>query len=152
MQRSFLPLVLHDPGPNDLDLVHRLVLRICFDKAHALDHPHPGLDSAEDGVLPVQPRCRRKGDEELAPVGIRPAICHAQNPSPSMFQLSVDLVLKLLAVDGASPPAGAGGIAGLDHEVGNDAMDNDIVVVASLGKGRKVLACLGIGRSAVFNC
>lgn len=69
-----------------------------------------------------------------------------------MLQLSVDLVLKLLAVDRTPASAGAGRIASLDHEVRNYAVDDDIVVVASLGKRRKVLACLGIAVLAVFNC
>lgn len=37
---------------------------------------------------------------------------------------------------------GASRIAGLNHEVGDYAVDDDIVVVAPLGQGCEVLACL----------
>jgi hypothetical protein len=60
----------------------------------------------------------------------------------------VDFVLEFLAVDRASSTAGAGGIAGLDHEVRDNAVEDDVVVVASLREGREVLACLGSQISA----
>lgn len=60
-----------------------------------------------------------------------------------MLQLGGDLVLELLAVDGGAAAAGAGGVAGLDHEVGDDAVDEEVVIVAALGEGGEVLARLG---------
>ena len=60
-----------------------------------------------------------------------------------MFQCGFDFVFKFLAVDRAAAPASSGRVAGLDHEVGDDAMKDDIIVVASLGQGREVLAGLG---------
>ena len=52
------------------------------------------------------------------------------------------LVLELLSVDGTTTSAGAGGIAGLDHEVGDDAMEYYVVIVAALGETCEVLARL----------
>lgn len=54
-----------------------------------------------------------------------------------------DLVLELFAVDGAAAAAGAGGVAALDHEVGDDAVEDGVVEVAAAGERRKVFASLG---------
>lgn len=59
------------------------------------------------------------------------------------LQLGVNLVLELVAVDAAAAAAGAGRVAALDHEVLDDAVEDGAVVVAALGKLRKVLARLG---------
>lgn len=93
-------------------------------------------------MVPVQPGCRRESDEELTAVGVRSTVRHAQNSSAGVFKLSANLILKFLAVDGAASSTGASGIASLDHEVRNDAMEDDIVVVATFSEGCKVLACL----------
>lgn len=134
--------LLHDSGPDNLDFVHRFVLCVCLDQPHSLNHPHPTLDPAEDRVFSVKPRCWRQGDEELATIGIRTAIRHAQNARAGMFQVVANLVFKLLAVDRAAAAAGAGRVAGLDHEIRDDAVEYDIVVVSSLRESRKVLAGL----------
>lgn len=59
-----------------------------------------------------------------------------------MLKARVDLVFELVAVDGATAAAGAGGVAGLEHEVGDDAVEEDVVVVAALCEGGEVFACL----------
>lgn len=91
-------------------------------------------------MFPVQPRRRRQRNKELTPIRIRPAVRHAQDASAGVLERGVDLVLELLAVDGAAAAAGAGGVAGLEHEVGNDAVEEERVVVAAFGEGLEVLA------------
>ena len=59
-----------------------------------------------------------------------------------MLQSWVDLVFEFFSEDGAAAAAGAGGIAGLEHEVGDYAVEDDFVVIASLGEGGEVLAGL----------
>ena len=54
----------------------------------------------------------------------------------------MDLVGEFLAEDGAAAAAGASGVAGLYHEVGDDAVDEDVVVVASGGESGEILAGL----------
>ena len=93
-------------------------------------------------MFPIQPRRGCQRDEELTAVRIGPRIRHAQHARTGMFEIRVDLVGEFLAEDGAAAAAGAGGVAGLDHEVRDDAVDEDIVVVASGGEGGKVLAGL----------
>lgn len=75
-------------------------------------------------MLPIQPGRRRKRYEELTPIRIRPAIRHAQYPRTRMFEARMDLVLELLAKDGAATAAGAGGVAGLEHEVWDYAVED----------------------------
>lgn len=95
-------------------------------------------------MLPVQPRCRSQGDEKLAAIGVGSAIRHAQDPCARMFQCRADFILELFAVDRAAPSACAGGVAALDHEIGDDAVEDHVVVVAALCEGCKVLAGLYI--------
>ena len=54
----------------------------------------------------------------------------------------MNLVFKLVAVDGASAAASACWVARLDHEVWDDPMHEHVVVVAAFGESAKVLACL----------
>lgn len=93
-------------------------------------------------MFPIQPRRRRQGNEELTAVGVGPGICHAQHARTRMFEVGMDLVSEFLAEDGAATATGTGGIAGLDHEIRDDAMDEDVVVVAPGGEGGEILAGL----------
>ena len=61
-----------------------------------------------------------------------------------MLQSGVNLILEFLAVNRASSSAGAGRIAGLDHEVGYNAVEDDVVVVASLRERGKIVTSLRI--------
>ena len=83
-------------------------------------------------MLSVQPGGRGQGNEELASIRIGTAVCHTQDARPCMFQAGVDLVCELFAVDGATTSTGSGRIACLKHEVGDDAVKDDVVVVAFL--------------------
>ena len=138
---SFFPL-FYNTGTNDLDLIKWPVFAICLHKPHALDHPHPALHAPENCVLSVQPRRRSEGDEELTTVGVRPTVGHAQDPSPCMLKVLLYFILEFLAVDGTASPASAGRIARLYHEVGDNAVENDVVIVAPLRKGCEIFACL----------
>lgn len=58
-----------------------------------------------------------------------------------MLEGGGDLVFELGAVDRLTSTTGAGGITGLDHEAGNNAVEDYFVVVSALGEGCEVLAC-----------
>src|SRR5438094_146998 len=119
----------------DLDLLDhhvraRTVLRTRRSLGDGLDHVHPLRDLPEDGVLPVQPRRGRHRDEELRPIGVRPRVGHGQQAGAvERWAARRTLVLELVA--GASP-ARALRIAALDHEVGDDPVE-DRAVVQRLG-------------------
>lgn len=59
-----------------------------------------------------------------------------------MLQSRMYLVLKFLSIDRAAASSSAGRVAGLKHEIRDYAMEDDFVVVAPLGEGRKVLTSL----------
>ena len=60
-----------------------------------------------------------------------------------MLQRCMDLVLEFVAVDGASASSCLGRVAALNHEVWDDSVKDDIVVVTPLNQGTKVSAGLG---------
>jgi len=60
-----------------------------------------------------------------------------------VLQRGRDLVLELGAVDGGSATAGASGVTALDHEVGDDAVEDEVVEVVALREGGEVLAGFG---------
>ena len=60
---------MHRHDGDDLDVHQRLVVLVALDLRDALDDVDPRLDAAEDGVLVVEPRGGRGGDEELRAVG-----------------------------------------------------------------------------------
>lgn len=132
----------NDPSFYNLDLIHRPILRTCLDKSHPLHNPQPTLHPPEDRMLPIQPRRRRQSNEELTPIGILPTICHTQNPRPRMLQSRIYLILELFTINGSAATPGTGGVAGLQHEVRDDAVEDYVVVVAALGEGGEVIAGL----------
>ena len=93
-------------------------------------------------MLPIQPRRWRQRNKELTPVRILPAVGHTQNSRPGVFQAGIYLIFELFAIDGSATAAGTSRIAGLQHEVWDDAVEDDVVVVAALGEGGEVVAGL----------
>jgi hypothetical protein len=80
-------------------------------------------------VLVVEPRRRRERDEELAAVSVRPAVGHGENPGLVVPQLRAELV-------GEGETGAAGSLAqripALNHEIGDDAVENGAVIVRLL--------------------
>ena len=60
-----------------------------------------------------------------------------------MFQTRVDFVFKLLAVDGRPAATGSRGVAALDHEIFDDAVEDGGVEVPPVGEGGEVFAGFG---------
>ena len=94
-------------------------------------------------MFPIQPRRGRQRDEKLTSIGVLPTVGHAQDPRACVFQRSVDLVFEFVPVDTRAAAPCACGVTSLDHEVGDDSVEDDAVVVVSLRQGREVLACFG---------
>lgn len=80
--------------------------------------------------------------QELAPIGIGPTIRHAQDACSCVFQAWMYLVLEFLAIYGRPAAASSGWIAGLEHEVRDNAVKYDIVVIIALSESEEVLAGL----------
>jgi hypothetical protein len=81
---------------------------------------HPISHMTENGVFAVKVGCGHVGDEELASIGPWTSIGHGENAGTIVFEPSVDFVFKAVA---GSAAASAGGIAALDHELLDDAME-----------------------------
>lgn len=82
--------------------------------------------------------CER--DEELAAVRILASIGHGQRSFAFVLERWNDLILELAAVDRFSTAAGTGGVAALNHEAFDDAVEDYAIVFSGLRKGCKVLA------------
>ena len=121
------------------DLLVRTVVGVGVDAADLADDVHPVGDLAEDGVAVVEVGLGVERDEELRAVRVRPGVRHAQDPFVVVAQLVVELVVELVA---GPAPAGAGRVAGLDHEVLDDSVEEHVVVQ---GLALDLLARLGVG-------
>ena len=111
----------------------------------AVHHVHAVHDAAEGGVLPIQMGGVLVHDEELA-AGRVHGLCagHAEDAA-GVAKVVADAVggeLTLDAVAGAAH-AGAVGAAALDHEAGDDAVEDQTVVEAGVGQGDEVIHALG---------
>src|SRR5579875_963289 len=100
-------------------------------------------DLAEQGVLGGEAHAvGATDDEELAPVGVGPGIGHGQRPhlvAPRGRQLVGE------AVTGAAP-ARAFGVTPLDHEAGDDPVEDDAVEVVVAGQEHEVVDRPGGGQ------
>ena len=85
---------------------------------------------SEYGVAVIQPGGGLDRDEELAPVGIRAGVRHGEPAGLVVLERGVKLVLELVS---RAAPAGAGGIAALDHEIGDNPVEDKAVVKGPLG-------------------
>lgn len=134
---------LKDSGAVDLDRLDGLVTTTSPDSAELVNNILALHNLTEDGVLSVEVRGRAKGDEELAAVGARAGVGHAEGALAVVLQRRHELVLELAAPDGGTATASTGGVTALDHEALDDAVKYDVVVFASRGQGGEVLASLG---------
>lgn len=73
-------------------------------------------------------------DEELGGIGIFPLIRHRYGPSHVVGRGAVELVGEVFVPDTLPAFARAGGVAALDHEVANVAVEDDAVVVPLFGE------------------
>lgn len=75
-----------------------------------------------------------RGNEELRAVGVLSGVRHRQNTRSGVLQLEV-LVGELLAVDGlAAGSVAVGEVSSLNHEVGNNAVEDGALVVEGLSR------------------
>lgn len=129
---SFFTFLYH-PRLQDLDFLYWAVLGCSLYQTHPLNYPQPIFDSPKNCMLPIQPRCWGQGDEELTTVRVGATVRHAQYTSTCMLERWINLVFKLLPIYRSATAASACRIARLQHEVGDDSVEDDIVVVAALG-------------------
>mmetsp|Transcript_2280 Transcript_2280/g.5694 ORF Transcript_2280/g.5694 Transcript_2280/m.5694 type:complete len:252 (+) Transcript_2280:25-780(+) len=104
-----------------------------------LDDFHALHDLAENDVLAIQMRGGHGAEEELRPVGVRPAIRHGEDAGGRVLVLE-SLIPELVAVDGLAARAVAlGEVTALAHEAGDHAVELAALVVQGLARSALAL-------------
>ena len=158
--RVGLAVGVHGDGGNLL-LHLGTVVAVGLDGGDGVHHVHAGGHLAEGGVLTVQVLGVGVHDEELAARGVGGGgTRHAEN-APFVLQVVFDAVEEELALDAVAGAAhtGAFGTAALDHEAGNDSVEDQTVikmVIAQIDEvanalGRLVGVQLALDDAAVFH-
>src|SRR5439155_16197244 len=80
---------------------------------------------AKNSVLIVEPRCRCNSDKKLATVAIGSGIGHGKFAGLGVFQRRMKFVGEFVA---RSAHAGALWAAALNHEIGNDAVEDESII------------------------
>lgn len=135
MTRRQLTLELDDIDGVDDNILEGTVTHVRCNTVE-LVHDFAGSwvsDLTEDGVLALQPGGGNGGDEELRTVGaaahLDASVCHGELVRLVEVQVWVDFVVELVA---RSADALAQGIAALNHEVSDDAVEDGAVVQRGL--------------------
>lgn len=106
---------------------------------HEVEHLESMDDLGEHGVVAVEVRLLGVGDEELAPVGVGPAVRHRHHPAGVVLERLPELVGELLPPDRGAPLPRARRVAALDHEPLDVAVEDGAVVVAARAQRQEVL-------------
>jgi len=133
-----------DRDGGDLLLCLRAVAAVGLDRGDLIDHIHALRHLAEGGVLAVEELAVLMHDEELAAGGVGGLRSgHGQNAAlvREVVLHAVELEFALDAVAGTAH-AGAVGAAALDHEAGDDPVEDEAVVKALVRKGDEVAHAL----------
>ncbi len=102
-----------------------------FDGVALLDRIHDVLpfgDFAEDGMFSVEPVGWDVGDEELAAVRSWTGVGHGEDAGFAVFEAGMKFVAEAVA---GSAHAASCRVAALDHEVFDDSVELDAVVVTA---------------------
>ena len=136
----------------DLLILQRTILCIGLGACDGIDNLKAGSDLAECSVLAIQMGCIFMHHKELAACGVGGlAPSHGQNAT-LMLQIvlhTVEEELTLDAVAGATH-AGAFGAAALDHEAGDDTVEDQAVIKIMIAQLNEVLPALGCDRGIQF--
>lgn len=92
-------------------------------------------DLAKYRVAVVEERSGCGGDKELGSVGSWAGVCHGEDAGAAVAKIGVEFVSEFVA---GATSAGLGGVAALEHEVLDYAVEGDAVVVAALGEVEEI--------------
>src|SRR5277367_1423335 len=91
---------------------------------------------SEDGMLAVEPIGYDMRDEELRAVGIRPGVGHRECAGLMFARIVSRFIAEAIA---GAAAAGAGGVAALDHEIGDDAVEFHAVIKFVTGQEDEIV-------------
>lgn len=113
----------------------------------------PGDDLTENGVVHVKPRGFRGGDKKLAAVCSRAGICHRQKSGAVKFDIRVAFIFERPTPERLAAASGPGRIAALDHELRNNPVENNAVVITLSDQSDEIFNGLGshFGHQFDFN-
>ncbi len=142
--RRWQRLAFRDDGDLvEVDGREGLVVGIALDAGDGHDNKDAGwVALTKDGVVLVKRGGRLFGDEELTTVGVGAGVGHGEAARDIEVEVGVELIGEGVA---GIAHAGAGGVAALNHEFGNDAVEGGAVV-----EGLVVLLLVGDGVGPVF--
>ena len=126
------PEGLDSHGSNSL-IVHRTVIVVCLAFGDSVHNIHSLYDLSERSIIPVQVRRRLMHDEELGTGRIRiVGTCHRKYARRVLQRVILIAIAPELSLDGISGTAHAGSlrISALDHESGDDAVEDQSVIEA----------------------
>src|SRR6185312_1993741 len=122
-----------------LHVFHWTVLSVALGLGDAVHNVLTLDDLAEDGVIAGEPVGCRNSNEELAAVSIGAGVGHGEFAGFVEFvRRALGFVRKLIA---GTAGASAQRISSLDHEIGNHAMEDSVVVEWHVG----LLSAAGVG-------
>ena len=153
--RQLGTVALHGDG-SDLLFGQGTVLIVGLGGSDGIHNLHTGGDLAESGVLLVQVLGILVHQEELGTGGVGGGGAgHAEDTALVLDVILGEAVEQELALDAVAGAAHAGalGTAALDHEAGDDPVEDQAVVVALLTQGNEVcnaLRCL-VGIQLAFD-
>ena len=142
--RVGLAVGVHGDGGNLL-LHLGTVVAVGLDGGDGVHHVHAGGHLAEGGILTVQMLGVGVHDEELAARGVGGGgTRHAEN-APLVLQVVLDAVEEELALDAVAGAAHAGalGAAALNHEAGNDSVEDQTIIKMVIAQVDEVADALG---------
>ena len=88
-------------------------------------------------------RCWFEREKKLTPIRIRARVRHGQYACAGVFQTGMNFVLEFTAINGFAAAAGPRGIPALDHEIPDDAMENNAIIIPAQTELREVVAGAG---------
>lgn len=134
-----MPKFLEDLGAQNNDVFDRPVARTCPDCSNLVHNIHAINYLTKHAVLPIQMRGRGEADKELAPIRTRTGIGHREHPRLRVLERRFELILELATPDRGSPTTCAGRVTALQHEAGDDPVEDDVVVLACVAQTSEVL-------------
>lgn len=127
---------------NDLLFFDWTISWALFDLLELVDDVHTADHFTEDGVAHVEPWGRNGGDEKLAAISAGARVRHGEDAGLVEGDIACALVFKVFAPDGLATHASASWVATLDHELFDDAVKDDAIIVTVLDVCGEVFASL----------